>query len=767
MKTATFTIARPDTGAVLPYASVTVYKTDGTTKATIVDAYDNPITGSALTADINGSITFGAADGTYILRAVSADTPPLTVPDITVDLYDLPAIQAAITQALSALTAAQGFCNALNVPATALPFEVTAITGGIGTGSGGTPGIYNLGVTGGPAGFKATVTIGGDGKIAGYTIVNPGLATTNSAPTLSLSGVTGLTGATTPTATVGTVPVNRLFLAPSADGLQLLTWYNKSGTGLNQYPDAPARQFSYALGDFILSLLNYLAVPGGDDALVIGKRSQPKLARIRKSTGGWDFLGVHILPMMADDGTVVATLSANTGRSSYLFSAFDRATRATLFGLKKDGTFVANIQVAEVTAARGTAADLNTRLSRSLTAAGSPKTGAQNLGYLEQYRSALTFLKLGGAALVHVIFDEDSWGDAKTYGTADAITRFDAESGLANAGPGWIGLASAIGGGTAFHGTARNNITISRTGTWTDLFRSADVTPGSPQDFPGYDAVQSGADGSIYTLTGSALGNCTSLTLYCGKGSGIEQSWDGTNWTAVTVASGSGSTTASINMTGKTNTLRLRCANGAVVAGLFGLSASSGVVFSNLSNSGSTSVQKASVQSDADYRAMMATLPGDVFLAVIQLGLNDTFRNTANATIVTNIGTIAAGYRSIYSGFPGCDIAVMCQPNCTGSVQDTLAPLLRAWAEDNGAAFLDWQPYFGIPSVSGDFSTYNRDYTSGAASTALPLLEVQTSYRHPSTTARLTAAGKSAVVTGAGVVASTLSAFLLSPLRSL
>jgi hypothetical protein len=203
-----------------------------------------------------------------------------------------------------------------------------------------------------------------------------------------------------------------------------------------------------------------------------------------------------------------------------------------------------------------------------------------------------------------------------------------------------------------------------------------------------------------------------------------------------------------------------------VVAGLFGLTAASGVVFSNVGNSGSTAVQKASVQSNTDYKAMMAALSGDAVLAMIQLGLNDTKAGTANATTVINVGAVAAGYRAIYPGFPGCDVEILCQPNTPLSVQDALAPLLRVWAEDNGAGFLDWQTYFGTPASSGDYASYSRDYTSVAASTATPLLEVESSYRHPSPTTRLTAAGKSGAVSGASVVAAALSNVLLSPLRS-
>lgn len=480
-------------------------------------------------------------------------------------------------------------------------------------------------------------------------------------------------------------------------------------------------------------------------------------------------------PIVSEDKEYLGEITGSVADNGLRAAAYDEETGALLFGVDEDDQFFCKLAPSvippspsseEVVAARGTAADLNERLSRALTPAGSAKTSVQNISRLRVLRSALTHLKLGGSALVHIILDGDSWLDSKAYGSTDAITRFYAESGLTNAGPGWIGLGSGQGGGAAIHGTALNNISVTRTGTWTDLFPSASGSPGTPQNFPGYDAARSDANGSIYTVTGSVIGNCTSLTLFCGKGSGIEQSWDGSTWNAVTVTAGSGSTTATIDMTGKSNSLRLRCASGAVVAGLFGLTGSSGVVFSNLSNSGSTAVQKATVQANADYQATLAAFPADAVTVLVQLGLNDTKASTAVDTITDAVGDVVAGYRAAFDGFPSCDIIVACQPNTPQSVQDTLAPLLRVYAEDNDCAFLDWQGFFGPAPSTGDYASYSRDYTSGAASTALPLLEVDTSYRHPSPNSKLVAAGKNAVLSGANLVAGALSGVFLSPFRS-
>lgn len=519
---------------------------------------------------------------------------------------------------------------------------------------------------------------------------------------------------------------------------------------------------------YLQTLLRYLSVAGGEYALQFGSLGGPVVAGVTAAQGLFDFLGVRKLPLKTTDGTLGAELGAHSNRSGWLWVICDRTTRAILAGIDSTGALVFNGALAEVVTARGTAASLDARLSRALTAAGSPKTPTENLSRLRNLRSGAAALKAGSSALVHVILDGDSWWDGKTYGSADAISRFYADSGLTDAGPGWIGFGSALAASFSPHGTARNNISVTRTGTWTDLFHSADAVPGTPQNYPGYDAVQSGADGSIYTISGSRIASCTSLTLFCGKGGTVEQSWDGVVYTPVTVASGSGSTTASISLVGQSTSLRLRCTNGTVIAGLFGLSASSGVVFSNLSSSGSTAAQHAAVQADTDYKAMMTALPGDTITALIQLGLNDNKAGVAAATVVTSIDTVAAGYRTAFDGLPSVDVAVLCQPNTAGNTygQDVLSPLLRAWAEDNDAAFMDWQDYFGAIASSGDYASYSRDYTSGAASTATPLLQVSTTYRHPSLASDLVTAGKSPALSGEYVVSAGLSGLFLSTFRS-
>lgn len=153
---------------------------------------------------------------------------------------------AASAQAFAAL----GIQNILGTPPTALPFEVTAISGGIGTGVGGTPGEYALIPTGGPSGHQAFGTIDSTGKVASYRNANPGISTSNAAPTYVWPASAGFTTApTAPTATVGTIPANRMFSAPSIDGKSLQAWGNNAGS----LASAPfgSTQLSVALTAFL------------------------------------------------------------------------------------------------------------------------------------------------------------------------------------------------------------------------------------------------------------------------------------------------------------------------------------------------------------------------------------------------------------------------------------------------------------------------------------------------------------------------------------
>jgi lysophospholipase L1-like esterase len=135
---------------------------------------------------------------------------------------------ATLTSNLTSATAATAAAGILNSNPAVLPYQVTGLAGGIGTGTGGTAGTYVGGVSGGPAGFAWAYTIAA-GALASYTITNPGISTSSTAPTLSLP-FGGLSGVTVPTATTGIVPVGKVFFATTSDSKGLALWQNVAGT---------------------------------------------------------------------------------------------------------------------------------------------------------------------------------------------------------------------------------------------------------------------------------------------------------------------------------------------------------------------------------------------------------------------------------------------------------------------------------------------------------------------------------------------------------
>jgi len=151
--------------------------------------------------------------------------------DLEADVYGIEATASAADVSADAAAAAAGAVGVYsNSYATTLPLGVTALSAvGVATGSGGTPGTYAGGVSGGPTGFSWEYVIGGDGKIASYAILNSGLSTSASAPTLTYpSG--SITGATVPVATVSTLIIDqKTYWAVGSDSRTLLLFRNNAG----------------------------------------------------------------------------------------------------------------------------------------------------------------------------------------------------------------------------------------------------------------------------------------------------------------------------------------------------------------------------------------------------------------------------------------------------------------------------------------------------------------------------------------------------------
>lgn len=151
MKYSEFTIARADTGAVLPYARVTV--TLNGSAAALFNSSGGPIS-NPVTGDVNGKVGFATANGTYVLNAVSAGGD-YTVPAITVQIFDLQAVANALaagtvagmvsktkaTQALlyADLAATDGSLGLVYADGTAINNDLYVKIGASGSGSWSSP----------------------------------------------------------------------------------------------------------------------------------------------------------------------------------------------------------------------------------------------------------------------------------------------------------------------------------------------------------------------------------------------------------------------------------------------------------------------------------------------------------------------------------------------------------------------------------------------------------------------------------------------------
>lgn len=141
------------------------------------------------------------------------------------------AANAAASSANTALSQAQIAASTAgsypNSAASVVPTGVTAATI-TAAGSAGANGTFPLGISGGGgSGAQGTFTVAG-GVVTAVTVTAPGYGYT-SAPTLALTGSTGLTGATATSTISALVPSGKFYWATSTDGLSLNLYQNASG----------------------------------------------------------------------------------------------------------------------------------------------------------------------------------------------------------------------------------------------------------------------------------------------------------------------------------------------------------------------------------------------------------------------------------------------------------------------------------------------------------------------------------------------------------
>lgn len=254
MKYTEFTIARADTGAVLPYARITV--TLNGSAAALFNSVGGSI-GNPVTGDVNGKVGFAAANGTYVLSAVSADGT-YSVPPVTVQIFDLQLVANALaagtvagmvsktkaTQALlyADLAAADGSLGLVYADGTAINNDIYVKVGASGAGSWSSP-----------TGLFVTATV--DARAAATAAAAAASATQ---PLFTQHPVSRFIGVATPAAGAGNNFGAHFALAkamPAFTVLEGFDFYLSSAANVNLYVATATNQSGgFATGTSVFTL---------------------------------------------------------------------------------------------------------------------------------------------------------------------------------------------------------------------------------------------------------------------------------------------------------------------------------------------------------------------------------------------------------------------------------------------------------------------------------------------------------------------------------
>jgi hypothetical protein len=268
--------------------------------------------------------------------------------DIVADTTAAGEVQVGL--AANAATAAQSAAASVGfLPATVYsggtpPNTVTGISGGVGTGVGGTPGVYQLVLANGLWGQVTWGVVGSDGKVAGYNpagyLASAGLSISSTVPSATWPATAGFTTApTAPTFTIGAIAANVPFYAPSADGLYKLGWI-KSGSVLAPWkPDGVNQAAEYYKSgvDAILAPFPTLRERSGWLNATVNKRTRRVLQGERSlNRGRWN----SRITRANMDPTFAYTLPVVLRhRSGWLQSETNVKTRRITRGKRKDGSY--------------------------------------------------------------------------------------------------------------------------------------------------------------------------------------------------------------------------------------------------------------------------------------------------------------------------------------------------------------------------------------------------------------------------------------------
>lgn len=245
----------------------------------------------------------------------------------------------------------------------------------------------------------------------------------------------------------------------------------------------------------------------------------------------------------------------------------------------------------------------------------------------------------------------DSWTGSRGY-WIEALTLHLRDI-LGDAGPGWVGLAASSSGYIVAGATA--DITVARTGTWTDYYGTGD-SPDAGQ-------VVSSTAGDRYTLTGPA--GLSDLKLFGSSGT-IRYSWDaGVTWTTLALVGDALQVHNLAGLPASAWTLWIEVVSGTVkLSGVNALRAGPGVRVNKLGKNGTHTAQWASIN-EVDFSVGHAALGSD--LVIVHHGTNDQWLSGAVTSTPDEyhdyVDTIVARLRA---AVPTADILLSTPPEREG-----------------------------------------------------------------------------------------------------
>lgn len=672
MQSVTYTIARPDTGAVLPYAVVTVYQQGGSARASLFDATGASI-GNPLTADANGAINFAVANGTYVLRAMSADGN-LTLPDLAVQIFDLDALATAIAAGSLAGVVGAKYATKANrdadlakddgtialVYADSEPLnnDLSYKIGASGSGSWSAP----LGLMAGlSAAYAARAALSVPFLLRSDLIAAPGgtdgysaTVTADSATHTAVSGEAALGGSA---ATVGAaIPNNGRYTRVSGAWL-------RTGDLDSQKAEAAADE----VAEFGVRprIFEPRIVPGRNDDASNGVpilRTPDGKALLRAAP-------VSLIGRVETTETGLSSLQALVGPAPLRVETFEprivpgRSSADTPLVRTPSGKALIWRTAQDNTAINA----LTARVDRTLDSHGMPMRPMYGEWYLRRARAKFQALAAGIAGTQMAIYlPGDSWIDNVAYSGRVFASRLRAAYG--NAAIGWVGFGPQ---------PLDSNFWTTSSGTWAVV----DETAASPDIY----AVTSGTPGSQRVINASSLAAVPTGAKLQWKGTadGVIRYRTGAGpWTTLDVQ-GSGIQHADlVNLpTGPSWSMTFEVVSGSVdLRGVIFAGTTSGVIIHKGGNNGSTTADWAGVER-AEYIASIAQLPID--LAIIPFGVNDQGAGLSDTTFLANTLEIIDRVRTAHpstGGQPGPDILVSIPPELKARLAagNSMMPYFRA-----------------------------------------------------------------------------------------